>query len=472
MATFWNEHVPRMQQIWHKSHFMSYFLACIAGFVLGLLCTISPILAIALTLGLIILFTSIERPVLLCYWVIGAIILTSGIERGRFIPLLSINEVALLGAVAISILVVLTDRQRKIVLPRYFVIAFFLLVGGTVILPIITFSIQGTQLTMSNAFKIIAPVQYFFLFWLFAALPENEADRRKIIWWMLAFGLIVAVIGLLQGAGVGVVDRLLESLFSSSQEAMAERAGRITSLMGSWNTLGILMMTILFISWAVLFEVDNSMGRVLILGVMAFSALCLLASGSYAGIGLSIVGIIILQILSQRKAKSMPILVICFIGAILAVFLFYPLLQPLIEKRLAYQFREGGLLPQTLTYRFKIWREIFIPAIQQHFPWPVYPTVPSNYAWQFEESQYILLLFRTGLAGFVSYLLWIGFTIRWLLSRIQHSQGFNKAIASVPFTLIIMLVIAGFTNEVFSFSGTIDFLWIMLGLVANGMERI
>ena len=168
----------------------------------------------------------------------------------------------------------------------------------------------------------------------------------------------------------------------------------------------------------------------------------------------------------------MPVLVIGFIGVILSIFLFYPFLQPLIEKRLAYQFRYGEMAPQTLLYRIQVWREIFIPAIRQHFPWPVYPTVPSYYAWQFEESQYILLLFRTGLVGFIGYLTWISITIGWLYWSYRRSGGFNKAISSAALTLIVVLVIAGFTNEVFSFAGSIDYLWMMLALVANSREKI
>ncbi len=208
------------------------------------------------------------------------------------------------------------------------------------------------------------------------------------------------------------------------------------------------------------------------MGVMALSAMCLVASGSYAGIIGTVIGIFLLQILSERKVRLMPVLVIGLIGVILVLLLFYPLLQPLIDKRLAYQFRGGSLVPQTLSYRFLVWSEIFIPAIKQHFPWPVAPTVPSYFAWQFEESQYILLLFRTGLAGFIGWLSWIGITLVWLYRRYRHSQGFNKSIVSSALTLCVVLVIAGFTNEVFSFSGTIDYLWILLALGAKDMVRL
>lgn len=472
LTLFGNRFRSGMQTIWRNAPFSNFILPCLVGIVFGILCLVSPLLAVFLGLGFVIFITSLSKPAILSYLVIGAIILTSGIERGRFFPILSGNEVSLLVAVAVTVLIVLTDKRRRVVLPKYFWLAFAVLIGGTVVIPIVYYLQQGTQLTINNAFKMISPIQYFLLFWLFTVLPQGESDRRKIIWCMLGFGFIVAFVGVVQGLGIGFVNRLLEILYASSHEAMAARAGRITSLLGSWNSLGIFMMTIIFICWSVLFEVGQSTGRLLILGIMAISVLCLIATGSYAGIIGTVVGLFFIQILSQRKTRSMPVLIIGLIVIIISVLVFYPFLQPLIEKRLTYQFRYGGMVPQTLQYRIKVWSEIFIPAIRQHFPWPVYPTVPSYYAWQFEESQYILLLFRTGLAGFIGYMTWIAITIGWLYRRFRRSGGFDKSIALAALTLVSVLVIAGFTNEVFSFAGSIDYLWIMLGLVANAMGKI
>jgi hypothetical protein len=466
---FWNSVRSDTLLFWLAIKSRGLVLASLTGIILGFLCLISPMLAVVVSIGIIIIVIALSKPIVLCYLVISVTILTSGIARGRFFPILSVNEVGLIGAVAIALLTVLINRQRKIAIPKYFGMAFIVLIGGMVIIPIVIYLFQGAQLTMTNAFKMINPIQYFLLFLLFAVLPENEADRRKLIWCMLGFGVIVAFVGLLQGFGIGFVNGLLAWLYTSAHESVAARAGRITSLLGSWNTLGMFMMTIILIGWAVLFEINKSIGRFVIMGVMVLSVLCLIASGSYAGVLGSMLGIILLQILSKRKIRALPILIISFIGIFVAILLFYPYIQPLIEKRLSDQFSYGGLVPQTLEYRFKVWREIFIPMIKQNFPLPVSPSVPTYYAWQFEESQYILLLFRTGLAGFLSFITWIGLTIGWLYHCYRTSQGFNKAIVSATLTLVSMLVLAGFTNEVFSFAGSIDYLWILMGLVANSM---
>jgi O-antigen ligase len=238
-------------------------------------------------------------------------------------------------------------------------------------------------------------------------------------------------------------------------------------LLGAWNSLGIFMMFNFMIGLIVLPEISSSTVKTCTLGLMALSALCLVASGSYAGIlGLGI-GIVLSQALARRKMRTIPILIVCCIGVAITLLFFEPLLQPLIDKRLAYQFRQGGLVPQTLTFRFEVWRDVFLPPILEHLPWPVYPTVPVTYAWQFEESQYVLLLFRTGLSGFIGFLAWVALTVAWLARRLRTSDGLNGAIVTVTLTLIITLAIAGLTNEVFSFSGSTDYLWMMLGMIAN-----
>lgn len=447
-------------------------LPILAGIVLGFVCLVSPLLGVALVLGFLFLLVALANPVILCYLVISAIVLTSGIERGRLFPLLAGNEVSLLGALGIAVLITQINLRRKITLPKYYWWALITLIGGVVIIPLVIYLLMGIRLTISNTFKMVAPIQYFLLFWLFTIIPKGESDRRKIVWWLLAFGLLVAIVGILQGVGIGFVDRILANLYASSHEEMAVRAGRITSLLGSWNSLGLFMMTIIFLGWAILFEVKQLQGRLFIMGVMALALLCLIASGSFAGIIGLVSGFFFLQFLSQHKTRSLAFLLIGTFVAILSIILLYAYLQPLLDKRLNYQFGQGGLVPHTLEFRFKVWREIFIPAIKKHFPWPVYPVVPSYYAWRFEESQYILLLFRKGLIGFLGFLAWVVLTLTWSYRRYRNSQGFDKAIASVAFTITGVLVIAGFTNEVFSFAGTVDYLWILLALIANSTENI
>jgi hypothetical protein len=55
----------------------------------------------------------------------------------------------------------------------------------------------------------------------------------------------------------------------------------------------------------------------------------------------------------------------------------------------------------------------------------------------------------------------------WLARRIRSTSGLPYYLASALFTLLIVLSVMGVANPVFTYSGSIDFLWISLGLATR-----
>jgi hypothetical protein len=203
---------------------------------------------------------------------------------------------------------------------------------------------------------------------------------------------------------------------------------------------------------------------------LGLCGICLLASGSFAGLGLTVVGILMLEVLENRLwASSRRLMPIILAMGVLFV-LVQPLLMPLVEARLTYQYREGGLMPQTLAYRIWIWTDVFWPHIVEHPIWGAYLEAPMSFAWRTPESQYISLLFRFGIIGLVAHLLWVTVMLRWLYRHFQTNHGLTRAIAASAFSILTMMSIAGLTNAVFYFSGAADFMWILFGLVVNSKE--
>lgn len=453
------------------NHLRLCLMVCSVAGLVGACVFISAWLALVLGAGVMAFAVSLARPLSLGYVMIAVIALLSGTERGRMLPLLQPNEVFLLLSVYMVLLLTLGKMHRPFRAWGYLCRAYVILVIGAVLIPIVVYLLRGTPLTIYNGLKILAPLQYFFLFWLFATLADGEQARRGLINWMLACGSIVAGIGILQALGVGFVVRLLANWYKSSHLAMASSAGRVTSLLGAWNSLGVFLMVNLLVAWSIL-PGRTGRSRTLLVISMALCAVCLVASGSYAGILGLVLGIVLIESLSERRNRAASMLVLFLLAIVFVVFLSRPILDPLVSKRLAYQYQDSGIVPHTLLYRITVWREIFIPAILQHFPWPVYPTVPESYDWGFEESQYISLLFRTGLTGLIGHLAWVGVTVYWLNRKRRLDTGFTSMISIAAMTIVIVLSILSFTNEVFSFSGSIDYLWIMLALIASSTDGV
>lgn len=455
--------------------------AGLVGLVLGTLCVMSPLLGLIAVLGTAFCLLALEKPVVLGYTLIAVITLTGGMQRGRLIPILTPNEIFLVLAVAMVLPIFLLSKQRrgdsKAVLG-----AFVILVIGTVLVPTIDFLMRGVTLDIDNAFKLMGPVQYFLLFWIFTLIATSEADSRRLVLWMLICGAIVGVVGLLQAARVGPVISVLNNWFSSIHlgASLESEAGRITSLLGAWNALGMFMMTCVILAWAILPAVNGRYEWIIVVSSMLLCGLCLIASGSFAGnLGMA-AGVALLVLMTRRVQKMLPVLILIVLAITLFFLLAQSFLRPLVEERIAFQY-EGGdsLVPQTLAYRFDVWRDVFMPPIRAHFPRPVYPIVPPDYAWLYEESQYVMLLFRTGLAGFVGHLLWFAIIVFWLSRRVQQDNerrqaenAFTRALAPGVLTLVLVLSVAGFTNAVFNYSGSIDYMWIMFALVASSSEEV
>jgi O-antigen ligase len=282
--------------------------------------------------------------------------------------------------------------------------------------------------------------------------------------WMLFCASLVAAIGLLQAAQFGPINAWLNRLYPSSHAVQLAEAGRVTSVMGGWNLLGTFLMVNLLLAWSLMTSGHGGPG---VAAAMAVCALGLIASGSFAGMaGVGMGGLLIL-ILNRRQGRGFSSTVVALLAAGLIALFVFPLVQPLLQQRLTYQFARG-VVPQTLQFRFKVWAEVFWPVIRQNLLWGVNLTIPTTYTWRWAESEYLLTLFRFGIWGLAAEVAWLGVTLGWLHARTRRVAGFGRALAVATLGILAVLAVAGLTNSVLSFFGTAEYLWILLALALAG----
>lgn len=456
----------------------SYAAAAGVGAGLGLLSLFSPLLAIGLIGAVVFVLVVLRYPLVMSYTLIASVTLVAGVTRGKLIPMLRPNEFVLVLAVAFTVFIVIADTRRSFAIGRYSFIlaAFAILCCGSIAIPLVYHLSKGHEITFDALLNLTSPLKFLATFLVIVTLVQTRVDVERVVLWMLICGAIVALVGLLQAAGVGVVRQILATWYASehSGAALESTAGRVTSLMAAWNTLGMLMMTTVLLGWSALQVSSVARHHWLIMGATALCALCLLASGSFAGTLGAVVGIAIIALITRQGLKTLKRLFIVGgtvgVGLLLAAPIFWPVLQ----ARLEYQYGQGGgsgLLPSTFVYRFWIWSDVFWPFIVDH---PIFGTslvVSEALRWQWLESQYLLLLFHGGLISLLAHLLWVGLMACWLLRRARDADDLVRMLALCAFALLVVTSIAGATNEVFLFTGSIDYLWIIFALVVQQREE-
>lgn len=438
-----------------------FILICFYGLGIGILVLVSPWLGLAAVIGLLFLLVILSRPVYLCYLVILATVFTSGMGRGRIIPYLVPNEVVL-GLVSIMALpaILINNQPRSSTNSGSITTGIVILLAGTSIFPLLIYFARGVGLSVSELFSLIAPLQYALVYLVFRYLPLTEAEVRSIVRLMLVSAAVVGIVGLLQTMRLGFILNFLNTWYPSSHQETALSYGRVSSVLGAWNSLGTFLMLNLIILRAVSILQPALMNRVIFFLIAASGAGCLIASGSYASlVGLAL-GFFLFELFDRRGRTTMV-----FLFLIIPILAF--LLRDNIMARFAFQTRYGGLIPATLAFRFQLWESVFWPIIRKTWLWGFHPIIPSTVAWQYAESQYITLLIRSGIFSLLAHLFWVGLTLVWLYKNIRASDDFRRSLSISVFIMLVVLSIMAVTNAVFYYSSVSEYLWISLGLIGS-----
>lgn len=432
--------------------------ALLFGVLVGTAYLLSPLASIALIGGLASLYLLVPHPLRVACILIAAIALTSATPRGAFVPFLKVNELVLvLAFILLFFEGVAQSRMGNV--PGTPLVAFIILAAGTSLAPTVYYWVRGAGLDMEEIFSLIAPMQYLVLFWFFAVIAKTTQQRHAIVQFMFLCCSGVALVGLLQAAKIGPISSFLKTWYPSEQTFESAQWGRVTSVLGAWNCLGTFMMFNLLVASAIQYNLDRPIFQLNTLVMVLLAVPCLLATNFYAGVLGLVAGFIILKTIDPRGLKVViPILLIVAVAAVL--------LWPSISARLREQFPGDELLPETIQYRITLWEDYYIPSIQKSIVWGVNPS-SQHVFWEFPESQYIYLLFRSGLVSLLSHLLWVVILLAWLSRIIRQERGLTSKLALSIAAQLIVLSIMGLTNPVFTYSATIDFLWINLGLVVS-----
>ena len=430
----------------------------IAALVGGAILVSIP-LAFVIFLGLMIAMLLLFKPEFVPFILIPIITMTSGMVRGSLIPMLRPNEPLLLISVGISLPYIAVYGWRSLHLKGPIIISTIGLVLGTIVIPYLGYFVRGISLSAGEQMKLLAPLQYLLLFFLLRSLPIDTKNGYRLVAWMLVWSGIVALIGLLQGLRIGPVLDLLDRFYYSSHIAVSD-FGRVTSVLGAWNSFGVFMMICLIIARGFITSNHKYVPQNIFLIIVIILFAGLIVSGSYAGIIGLVLGYVIISIFERTVIKSL--IVLLMLGIVML-----PVLLPHIAARVEQQFSYGGVIPSTLMYRFLVWKDVFIPIIKETWVLGFSPELPPYLAWHDSESQYFALLLQGGIFSLIGHLFWVIVLTGWAYKQCQSSDDLTRRIARILFTLFLVMSILGLTNDVFTFSVVIEYIWILLAVLVG-----
>lgn len=435
-------------------------------------------------IGLLVLAMMAKRE-LLIYILILSSMLASGSARGFIIPYFRFNEVILILVCGVFILLqVAAKRSNPSVrgnTGNYGIVDFaFLMVFLTrVVLSVLLGAARGDVFDLMFFVRAFGVVQYYLIYRIVFSLVSDKKAINRIIHLLVLCSAVIGVIAVLQSMNLfGVRELITQWQMFGWRVTLAEQnyylaRGRGTSLLEGWNSLGAYssMYIVFIVGWLQIVK-PKRRTRIFFILALILNVLGLVSSGSFTGVVMLVVGLLLMQILLPRLGhksiiKSGYLLLFILIGA-LAFFLF----RDSIEGRISMQYGGGQqlLVPETMGARITLWSDYIIPYMVDH-PISVLLGVGTK-GITLEENYYLYLTWRYSIFALIAHLLLVFVLIKMSYHFLWKTTYYTRVLALGGFIMVIQLSVASLTGMYFEYSGVAETLWIVFGLLSASYTKL
>jgi len=436
--------------------------AAIIAFTLGFVGAGKLTMGLAALAGLGLVVAVLLRPAIGGLVLVGAVPILSGLAPGVPVAHVRVSEL-LIGAVGVTVLV---SARRADAVPCSALDWLLLAYGaGWAIFGAVDGLTLHESLTITDWGTVFGQFQFFLIYRGVRTSLRTPAERRVAVAVLLVATVPVALLAVFQQLHVGAVVRFLNKITGGLSGPVTPGLGvsRATGPFDNWAVLAGYLLPLLLVLWALTLsgQLVRYRRAAWVVGVIALTGLLLTAELS--AIVFLCIGVVVLaaQYGHGRRALRYAGAAV-LVGALVAA--------PFLGARLNTEFsssagsgRHAGV-PQTLDFRWSVWRTQYIPAIESR-PLSGYgPHLPPSVAWPYPESQYISYLMEGGFPVLVLFggLAWA--MVRRSREAARSSDPFDQALGrATAFTVIAMLVM----NLIWPFlsnAGLPQVLWCLLAI--------
>jgi hypothetical protein len=422
--------------------------------------------ALAMAAGLAVIVVVVIRP---NYGALGLVALVpalSGLVPGVPVPNVRISEV-LIGAVGVTLLVV-TRRTNAV---PWDTIDWLLLAYGVLwTVDGVVGASQGHQsLSVSSWGTVAGQLQFFLLYRSVKVTLRTSLERHLALRVLYVASAVVAFLAVLQEIRVPGVGPFITTLSAPAASGGGGGVLRATGPFDNWAALaGYLLPLVLIALCLGLGDAVRSHRR-----IQVFIAL-LLTLTLFFTVELSVIVCLLIGVcvLGVRYGRGRMVLRWLGIGLLVVALG----AGNLLVTRLQGQFAASGgtgrpaLVPQTLGFRWTVWSDQYIPAIEKK-PLAGYGVeLPKSIEWAFPESQYIEFLIQGGVPLLAMFGLLAWAMLRMTRRASRSEDPVDRALGEGLFISVVIMLVVNLIWPFLSNGGLPQLLWCLFALLPPSEE--
>ncbi|HEY2763838.1 MAG TPA: hypothetical protein VGJ13_07470 [Pseudonocardiaceae bacterium] len=420
-------------------------------------------------IGVLLFAATVHRPILATYIYLGTLPFLAGIDRGSLIPLVRPNEallaLLLAGAgVGGYLRYCRGDRVGVRPSPVDIPLAVFLLMAT--VWPLASLMLRGYSPAQSDLAAVLPVCKLVAIYLLVRFTVGTEIQLVRCIRLIVWPGAVVAVIAILQTAGVGPVVSLLEALWTPdvTSAAIAERGTTTLSSPIATGDYIIFSLVLVFCCWT-----RGVLGRRERLGLGVVLAAGVLASGQFSTwISAVVAGVLILRRYPGLRRRVWRFLVVIPIVFLVGAPAFLGRLDGF----------SGGGVPVSWQGRWDNLSTFYLPrfhALNVLVGVSPNPVLPAPELWRdviYLENGYLQFLWIGGIPLLLAFG-WLSVAVLRRSAELMHEPGVLGATASALWIVWWFLLVLTVIDPHLTMRGIGDILFALLAITTGrlGVDR-
>ncbi len=392
----------------------------------------------------------------------------SGVKRGLPVPGFRISELltVLLGGG-----VLLLCRRRALAKPSVLDWLALAYAVATLALGAIDLLRRDAPFSSDNVSGLLGPFQFVVLYRAVEVTARAERMRQDVLRAVLLASLPVALLAILQSAGLDPFVDLGVKLTGSDYRGDFDAQGfvRATGTFPHWQVAAGYFLVVGILACALLVRPGHGvLGERALLAVFAIDTVALLRTVTSGASTALVVTCVVLALLSGRIRNPLTWIPIgVLIVVVLGGTVFAQRYKEQYERpETGASVTAHGIVPRTIVYRYDIWKDQYLPVLEDRWLTGYGPDLPPDARWKYTESVYVTMLLRGGvllLAIYAAFMVKLALEGRRLVRAgpVALEAGIGSAAIAIVGALAVTQVIATY----FTTSGAPQVVWTLAALV-------